>query len=247
MVPTPAASRVLRSLVHVAAAAVLLVTTSCAVLRPAGYDEFQQAVKKGSAIEIYDRLEALVAEGDDTRADRREAYRTIRDRNENTAEFHFAWAGITGRYVQYRGLLAADLLKDIERHARRSLELDPNFRNGAAKRILGAMYVAAPSNLVEHGDSEVGLELLEELVRQDPDNCENNLYLSEAYITLNDPEPAIPHLCKCLPVRDKMRKDEQALLVNLLSDAGIKECPGPTPVPSPKKKGGLLDVLSSDE
>jgi tetratricopeptide (TPR) repeat protein len=226
------------------AAFVLLMMTSCAVLlQPAGYEEFMNSVKKGTAIQIYDQLEALVANGDDTKADRKVAYRAIRDKNENTAEFQFAWAGIAGRYVQYKGLLAANLLKDIEKHARKSLELDPNFRNGAAKRILGAMYVAAPSNLVEHGDSEVGLEMLEELVKQYPDDPENHFFLGEAYITLNDPAHAVPHLCYCLSVKSKMRKDEQLALANLFSDAGVTECPGPTPVPAPKKKHKLLDVL----
>jgi hypothetical protein len=237
------AKRPVRSAVEIAALAVLVLMPSCAVLlRPAGYDAFETALKQGQAIQIYDTLEALVAEGDDTKADRKEAYRKIRDVNEDTAEFQFAWAGITGRYVQYKGLLAANLLKSIERHARRSLELDPNFRNGAANRILGTMYVAAPSNLVEHGDSEIGLELLEEQVTKFPDDPENHLFLAEAYITLNDPEPAVPHLCYCLSVKDKMRKDEQNLLVNLFSDAGKVECPGPTPIPTPKKKK-LLGVI----
>ena len=234
--------RLLRTFASAAGVIVLLALTSCAVLRPTGYDEFIGAVKKGSAIQIYDALELLVANGDDTRNDRKTAWRAVRDRNEDTAEGQFAWAAIAGRYVQYKGLLAANLLEDIEDHARRSLELDPNFRNGAAKRILGAMYVAAPSNLVEHGDSEVGLEMLEELVTRYPDDPENHFFLAEAYITLNDPEPALPHLCFCLAHKEKMREDQQALLPSLFSDAGATECPGPTPVPTVKKKR-LLGVL----
>jgi hypothetical protein len=223
--------RLVRSAVLLGFAGML---TACAVLRPPGYESFATAVKKGSAIEIYDALEALIAEGDDSNSDRRLAFRAVRDRNEDTAEFQFAWAALAGRYVQYRGLLAAHLLKDMERHARRSIELDPDFRNGAAKRLLGTMYVVAPASMLEHGDSEVGLELLEELVAKYPQDPETHLFLAEAYITLNDPEPAHPHLCFCIDVKGSMRKDEQLLLDNLLSDAGDVACGSP-PVPIPKK------------
>ena len=77
----------------------------------------------------------------------------------------FARADVTGRLVQQRGFLAANLVPDIERAARRSRELDPNFRDGAATRLLGTLYVIAPAAVLEHGDSEQGLELLEGLVR----------------------------------------------------------------------------------
>lgn len=208
--------------------------SACAVLRPAGYAELQTALKQGSAIEIYDRLEALIAEDDDTRANRKDAFRAVRDRNEDTAEFQFAWAALAGRFVQYKGLLAANLLPDIEKHARRSIELDAGFRNGAATRLLGTMYVVAPSSFVEHGDSELGLEMLEGLVEKYPGDPENHLRVAEAYITLNDPAPAAPHLCACLAVKDSMRKDDQKLLVNLFADAGKVSCPGSTPIPVKK-------------
>lgn len=210
--------------------------SACAVLRPAGYADFHQAVDKGDAIRIYDTLEALIAEDDDTRADRKAAFKAVRDRNEDTASFQFAWAAIGGRLVQMKGLLGASLLKDIERHAQRSRELDPDFRNGVATRLLGTLYVVAPSSLTENGDSELGLEMLEGLVAKYPGDPENHLRVAEAYITLNDPEPAAEHLCICLAAKDRMRKDDQKLLINLFADAGKVECPGPVPVPVPRKK-----------
>jgi hypothetical protein len=225
----------LRPLAGLAGAALLLVLPSCAVLRPPGYPDFQQALKSGEAIRIYDTLEALIAEGDDTRDDRRDAFRALRDRNEDTAEFHFAWAAVAGRLVQQRGLLSANLLKDIERHALRSKELDPDFRDGVATSLLGTMYVAAPSTFVEHGDSEIGLEMLEDLVEKYPDNPQNHLRLAEAYITLNDPGPAVPHLCVCVAKEDSMRKDEQKLLGSLVADAGKIQC-GDVVVTSPHGK-----------
>ncbi|HEY2775768.1 MAG TPA: hypothetical protein VGK20_17130 [Candidatus Binatia bacterium] len=237
-------SRALRIARTATIVAVATLLSACVVLRPQGYSEFQGALKKGDALQVYDRLEFLIANDNDTRNDRRDAFRAVKDRNEETAAFQFAWAGIAGRLVQQRGLLAAGMLKDIEKHARRSVELDPNFRDGAATSLLGTMYVAAPSSLLAHGDSEIGLEMLAGLVEKYPDNPEDHLRLAEAYITLNDPGPAISHLCTCLAVKDKMRKDEQKLLVNLFADAGQAKC-GETPVPQPKKKHHWLSSSKS--
>lgn len=237
----PQSSGTRRSLL---AAVALTFLSACAVLRPAGYDEFERALGSRDAIEIYDTLEALIAEDDDTRGDRKKAFAAVRDRNEDTAEFQFAWAAIAGRLVQQRGLLAVGLVKDIERHARRSVTLDPDYRDGAATRLLGTMYVVAPSSFVEHGNSELGLEMLEGLVERYPDDAENHLRLAEAYIALNDPEPAIPHLCACLGVKDTMRKDFQELLDNLVADAGRVQCPGLPPV-QVKKRAGKSSAAST--
>lgn len=230
-------------------AAALVVLSACAVLRPAGYGEFQAALKSRSAIDIYDTLEVLIAEDDDTRSDRKKAFAAVRDRSEDTAEFHFAWAAIAGRLVQQRGLLAVGLVKDIERHARRSVTLDPDYRGGAATRLLGTMYVVAPSSFVEHGNSELGLELLEGLVEKYPAEPENHLRLAEAYIALNDPEPAIPHLCECIAARDRLRNDFRDLLDSLVADAGVVECPGLPPIHARKRPGksSFASSLLGDE
>jgi hypothetical protein len=208
----------------------------CAVLRPAGYDEFQEAMRRGTAIQVYDTLEALIANDDDTRGDRKAAFKAVRDLKDDTAAFHFAWAAIAGRVVQQRGLLAVDLVKDIESHAIRSRELDPEFRNGAATRLLGTLYVVAPSAFVESGDSETGLEMLEGLVEKYPDDLENHLRVAEAYIALNDPAPAHPHLCTCVAGKERMRKDDRKLLDSLMADAGHVSGPGRTREETARRK-----------
>ncbi len=214
---------------------VLAGLSACAVLRPAGFAEFKLAVDRGDALKIYDTLEALIAEDDDTRNDRKIAFAAVRNRNEDTAAFQFAWAAIAGRLVQQRGLLAANLVKQIETKARRSVELDPKFRHGAATRLLGTMYVVAPSSMVEYGNSELGLEMLLGLVEEYPDDPENHLRAAEAYIALNDPLPAAPHICACLGVREQMRKDDQKLLENLIADAGKVQCGDKTVTVADKK------------
>jgi hypothetical protein len=199
----------------------------------------------GDALALSDALEALIAEGKDTPADREFALNTVRAHELPTTEYAFARAAITGRVVQTRGLTGAGLVADVEKWALASRKLDPNFRGGAAARMLGTLYVMAPAGWLEHGDSEQGLELLEGLVKAHPETLENQLRLAEAYISLGDPAPATPYLCRCRARRGDLRRDDQQLLDHLFADASNPACPtpaapraltpaaAPTPAPAP--------------
>ena len=176
-------------------------------------------------LELADALEALVARGVDTHADRQFAYQQVRSRSPLSAEDHLGRALIAGRLAQISGLTAPSLVAEVERNARRSAELDPEFRSGAAQRLLGALYVMAPAALLSHGDSEAGLELLQGVVRRFPEQVRNQLRLAEGYLALNDPGPARAHLCYCLAHRAALRLDEQKLLRELLEQAHVDHCP----------------------
>jgi hypothetical protein len=178
----------------------------------------------GDALALSDALDRLIDEGRDTAADRKLAYEVVKKHEEDTAAYTFARANITGRFVQQRGYRAVDLLTDVERFARRSRELDPNFRDGAATRLLGAVYVLTPARYLKHGDSELGIELLEELTDERPDIVQNHLRLAEAYIALGDPDPARSHLCTCLEMRSQLGGDDARLLDRLVADAGPLAC-----------------------
>jgi hypothetical protein len=93
--------------------------------------------------------------------------------------------------------------------------------------LLGTLYVIAPGPLVAHGNSEQGIELLEELVSEHPQVVENQLRLAEGYIALGDPDPAGPSLCACLAHREALRRDSQRLLDQLLAAAGTPNCADP--------------------
>jgi hypothetical protein len=202
-------------------AALLCLSPACASRRGAVHPELTAAADLQDALAVSDALEALIAAGQDTPADREYAYDVVRKHHEDTAPSMFAEAAVTGRLVQQKGLRAADLVPEIERCARRSREIDPDFRNGAATRLLGTLYVMAPVVLLKHGDSEVGIELLEGLVQAHPDVLENHLRLAEAYIALADPVPAAPHLCRCLAHKAALRRDDQLLLQQLLDSTGL--------------------------
>lgn len=181
-------------------------------------------VEAVDALALSDALEALIAEGRDTPVDREAAYDELPRFTERNAAYYFARAAITGRLVQQRGLRVANLVEDVEHAAMKSVKLDPTFRDGAAKRLLGTLYVIAPAALLKHGNSEAGLEILEALTEEHPDTMENHLRLAEAYISLGDPEPACPHLRRCINEMASLRPDEQRLLEQLFSDIRPRTC-----------------------
>jgi hypothetical protein len=216
----------------------LAALAACSIVRSPNHPELTAIAQQGDALALSDALEALIATGSDTPRDREYAYEVVRQQDADTAAAAFARAAITGRVVQSKGLRGAGMLGDVERYARRSRDLDPGFRDGAATRLLGTLYVIAPATLLEHGDSETGLELLEDLAKARPDVPENHLRLAEAYVTLHDPDPAGPHLCFCIAHQADLRADDQQLLKALLDEAGSLPCvvPASAPAPAPTPK-----------
>lgn len=167
-------------------------------------------------LKVSDDLEALIENGTDTPKTREAAYDKVRQAPcDATAGAAFGRAAVTGRIVQQKGLLAANLVRDVEFYARRSIELDPVFRDQAATRMLGTLYVLAPAALLKHGDSETGLSMLETMTREHPDVPENHLRLAEAYVSLADNASARPEVCRCLQMRTRLRRDDQNLLNQL--------------------------------
>ncbi len=174
-----------------------------------------------SAIAIYDALEASIAAGDDSRALRDEAFAEIQGlADDGTAAYAFARAAVAGRVAEKRGLQAGGLVAEAETWARKAIEIEADFREGAATRMLGTLYVMAPPRMVEHGDSETGLEILEGEVEAHPERLSGKIRLAEAYIALGDPEPGLPHLCAALFGRESLGVLDRGLLDRLLEEAG---------------------------
>lgn len=182
-----------------------------------------EAALAKDAMAIYSGLETRVEAGAATEADRSYAHKTITTWVERTPEYNFARAAIAGRVAEVRGLKGKRFIQEAERFARKSVELDPEFRRGAAKRLLGTLYVLVPARFVMHGDSETGLEFLEDLVADYPDDLENHLRLAEAYVALGDPEAAVEPLCRCVVGESSLRRDDRQLLGRLVEDAGGPE------------------------
>src|SRR5262249_39019737 len=204
--------------------ACLALMTACAVRRTPAHPELATLAAPGDDLALAAALEALIAQGADTPADREYAYAIVRRHDDDTVTSTYARAVVTGRLVQQKGLRAANLVPEIERFARRSRELDPTFRDGAATRLLGTLYVIAPGTLLRHGDSETGLDSLGGLAAAHPEVVETHRRLAEASTPLGAPAPAAPHLCHCLAQESALRGDEQLLLARLAASAGPFTC-----------------------
>ena len=206
---------------------ILLLVTGCgatAAKTPVS-PQLQTAIATSDPLAIADALEALIDEGKATEHDRQVAYETLRDAQMPTAQYAFARAMVTGRLAQVKGLAGAMLAREMESWAETARKLDSAFRDGGATRMLGTLYVLAPSSVLAHGDSEKGLEMLEKNRKDYPNAIENHLRYAEALIALNDAGSATEALCKCRAEKAKLRKDDQALLDKLFQDAGSPTCP----------------------
>jgi hypothetical protein len=176
------------------------------------------------ALAAYEALEAAIEAGTASEDDRVQAYRDAQASVDDQSAGHaFARAALAGRVAELRGAKAGKLVTEAETWARKSIERDPEFRDRAATQLLGSLYVMAPGRLVEHGDSESGLEMLEGLVQAEPDRPAYRFRLAQAYAHLGDDDAAKPHLCASLAARDRLRKDEQRVLDDLVEHAGGAE------------------------
>ncbi|MSP24424.1 MAG: hypothetical protein EXR75_04525 [Myxococcales bacterium] len=197
----------------------LVMSGSCfdvILLRP----ELRAAVSRRDAVGLADALEQLIEEERATIGDREAAYDAVRGWRRPTADYAYARAALAGRLAQVRGLSATGLVRETEALARASMALDPNYRNGAARRMLGTLYVLAPAQLLAHGDSEAGLELLEAQLAAYPRDPQNRVRLAEGYLSLNDVEPAREHLCAALRDARDLKASEHKLLATLVEQAG---------------------------
>ncbi len=181
------------------------------------------AAEQRDALAISDGLEQMIDRLEATPAHRWGAYDEVCKWPQPGAEYAFARAALAGRVAQLEGVSAIGLIGKMETWARKSIELDGDFRQGAATRMLATLYVLAPASMVSDGDSEKGLEMLEALHQKHPDVLENKLRLSEAYVALDDHEPAYPLLCSCLRKAAKLRPDDRRLLAKLTDDVGGHE------------------------
>jgi len=172
-------------------------------------------------VAVYDALETEIAAATDSEQERVDALAQVeRAADDGTAGYAFVRAALNGRVAELRGANAGRLVTEAEGWARKSLERDAKYRDGAATQMLGSLYVMAPARLLEHGDSETGLEMLEGLVEAQPSAPRYRLRLAQAYLHLGDDDAAKPHLCASLPARAELRGDEQTLLDKLVQDAG---------------------------
>jgi len=74
-----------------------------------------------------------------------------------------------------------ELSKSAMQHARKAVELDRFYENGAPNRLLGALLIYAPPWPTSVGDLDEGLEILETLTKEFPQTPMNFFLLAEGY------------------------------------------------------------------
>ncbi|MCY1062967.1 hypothetical protein [Nannocystis sp. SCPEA4] len=211
-------------------AAALLALAACRPHGNASNPKFAAAAEGHDPIAVYEALEAQIDAGTATKEDREDAYALITSWEEDTAAYAFARAAIAGRLAENRGAQAGGLVTEAEAYARKAREKEPDFREGAATQLLGSLYVAAPSRLLKHGDSETGIELLEKEVEAHPGRAVAQLRLASGYITLGDQDSAKEPLCAAKGAEDRLGAGDRRLLAKLIEEAGGAEalaCPAP--------------------
>ncbi len=200
---------------------IIALCAACGPREDQGQTRPPDAAAARDPVAIYEALEQEIAAGTDTEQDRSRALEEVTAiPDDQSAAYAFVRAALAGRVAENRGAKAGKLVTDAESWALKSIARDPELRDRAATQLLGSLYVMAPGRLVEHGDSEKGLEMLEGLVAARPDEPRYRLRLAQAYVHLGDDEPAHAHACAALAARDRLRGDEQKLLDALVGELG---------------------------
>jgi thioredoxin-like negative regulator of GroEL len=187
-------------------------------LRP----EFRAPASRRDALALSEALEKLIDAGRATPADREAVHKAVKEWKEETPEYAYARASIAGRLAEVRGVTAVNLIREMETWGRLAMKLDPKWRDGAARRMVGTLYVLAPASMLQHGNSEDGLQLLEKQTEEYPRDPVNHLRLAEGYVSLNDHEPALEHLCFAQSHERDLRPSDHKLLVQLIDQIGGK-------------------------
>jgi hypothetical protein len=206
-----------------AALAVVVIIGAC---KPEGTVDPSISAAQADAWAVHEALELRVAAGGANEAERVSALEKARAApDDGSAAYAYARAAVAGRMAEERGLQALDLLDEIRDWSSKSIERDATFQDMAATRMLGTLHVLAGRHF-KGGDSELGLELLEQVLAEQADAAINHLRVAEAYVALGDPEPAFERLCVGLANRAQLSAEEQRLLDALVADVGGTEVLG---------------------
>ena len=128
---------------------------------------------------------------------------------QSAAGLELAAAEALGLRARQRGAGAAMMLKSIYTHAKASVDLDPNYEQGAARRLLAVILVKAPGWPQGPGDFDGGVKMLEDYVAQYPRVAQGYIHLADAYLDahrVRDGENALTRARPLLGKNPRARK-----------------------------------------
>jgi hypothetical protein len=111
-----------------------------------------------------------------------ERLRAAVERNSDRVDYAFLAGASLGNYIRFSSVQAIAQIRQVNDYFRRAVDLDPSYDDGAPLRALGTLLVQAPPWPAGVGDSEEGLELLEEAAQLFPGHPANHLYLADALV-----------------------------------------------------------------
>jgi hypothetical protein len=126
------------------------------------------------------------------------------------AEAAYLHALNLGLFVRARGMMAVGRLSELVARLKMAGG-QPSQDQGGPLRVLGLLYVKAPSWPVGPGDLEAALELLRRAVRDYPDHPLNHLYLAYALVDAGERGQARDELLLARKLCEPERFGEWAL------------------------------------
>ncbi|MFW6139813.1 MAG: tetratricopeptide repeat protein [Acidobacteriota bacterium] len=102
----------------------------------------------------------------------------------------YYWRGVNnGKYGETRGVLKSlSLVKPIKNDMNKVIELDPEYEDGGAYRVLGRVYFKLPG--FAGGSQEESLKLLKKSIEFGPNDANTRLFLGETLLNMKEIEKA---------------------------------------------------------
>jgi tetratricopeptide (TPR) repeat protein len=114
----------------------------------------------------------------------------------------YYWRGVNnGKYGESRGVLKSlFLVKPIKSDMNKVIELNPEYEDGGAYRVLGRVYFKLPG--FAGGSNEESLKLLEKSIEMGPEDANTRLFLGETLLAMKEIERAREELEFVLSIED---------------------------------------------
>jgi tetratricopeptide (TPR) repeat protein len=117
---------------------------------------------------------------------------------------HYWLAVNNGKYGEAKGIMKSlSLVKPIKRSLNKVIELDRNYEDGGADRVLGRVFFKLPG--IAGGSKDKSMEHLEKSKELGPDDPVTRVYLAETYLAKKKVEEARAELEYVLNMEDDPR------------------------------------------
>ncbi|HIJ40046.1 MAG TPA: hypothetical protein HPP90_03050 [Deltaproteobacteria bacterium] len=126
------------------------------------------------------------------------------------ATAHYLMAYLTGLEAENDPARGLELVPVIEREALTAGHLNPNIDNGGPDRMLGELYLRAPSFPMSVGDVEKAMTHFRKAVKLAPNFLQNRVGLLEALVENEDPSEACLEIEKIfvrMPPEEEMTEE----------------------------------------